>query len=125
MSYFGLRIEILDNHLYKFGSERFDDCEHACEHKSVLAVDVCLRRQFSFFQLHPFVERRLSVYFAVSLLELEAKGGAISGSLHLSDMTFDFCWTSLYCVRNTFFHKIPGRNRRHYFVTEYSQKAGK
>ncbi|KAL3990413.1 Fragile site-associated protein C-terminus family protein [Acanthocheilonema viteae] len=54
------------------------------------------------FCLKPLVERRLNVCFAASFLEQEAKGGAISGSLRLSNTAFDFSWISL-CNKPTLF----------------------
>ncbi|VDM22658.1 unnamed protein product [Wuchereria bancrofti] len=58
------------------------------------------------FCLQPFVERRLSIRFAVSFLEQEAKGGAISGSLQLANTAIDFSWISLCNQPTSFSSKI-------------------
>ncbi|KAM3727455.1 Bridge-like lipid transfer protein family member [Dirofilaria immitis] len=58
------------------------------------------------FYFQPFIERRLNVYFAVSLLEHEAKGGAISGSVRLFNVETDFSWISLCNKPTSFSSKI-------------------
>uniref|UniRef100_A0A1I7VWA9 FSA_C domain-containing protein n=1 Tax=Loa loa TaxID=7209 RepID=A0A1I7VWA9_LOALO len=60
-------------------------------------------------KLQPFVERRLNACFAVSFLEQEAKGGAISGSLRLSNTALDFSWISL-CNQPTSFSSMVNCN---------------
>ncbi|VDO40282.1 unnamed protein product [Onchocerca flexuosa] len=54
------------------------------------------------FHLQPSVQRRLNMYFAVSALKQEAKGGAISGSLRIADTALDFSWIS-FCNKPTSF----------------------
>ncbi|VIO89935.1 Uncharacterized protein BM_BM1560 [Brugia malayi] len=58
------------------------------------------------FCLQPFVERRLNIYFGVSFLEQEAKGGAISGSLQLANAAINFSWISLCNQPTSFSSKI-------------------
>ncbi|CAG9532925.1 unnamed protein product [Cercopithifilaria johnstoni] len=58
------------------------------------------------FCLQPLVERHFNVCFAVSFLEQEARGGAISGSLRLSNIAFDLSWISLCSKPTSFSSKI-------------------
>uniref|UniRef100_A0A915PXW3 Bridge-like lipid transfer protein family member 1 C-terminal domain-containing protein n=1 Tax=Setaria digitata TaxID=48799 RepID=A0A915PXW3_9BILA len=52
--------------------------------------------------LQPFVERRFGINFVMSFFDQQAQGGAISGSLQLSNTTFDFSWVSLHNKPTTF-----------------------
>uniref|UniRef100_A0A0R3RW34 FSA_C domain-containing protein n=1 Tax=Elaeophora elaphi TaxID=1147741 RepID=A0A0R3RW34_9BILA len=54
------------------------------------------------FCFQSLLERRLNVCFTIALLEQEAKGGAISGSLRLSNTAFDFSWIT-FCNKPTSF----------------------
>ncbi|VDN07640.1 unnamed protein product [Thelazia callipaeda] len=58
------------------------------------------------FQLHPSVERKLNIHFALGLMTHEASGGAISGTLRMTNTAYYFTWTSLDNKPSSFSSKI-------------------